>query len=480
MLAVRAARLFVCLVAPLSVACSRPAAEACFEPVGQAQSPLGKAPRNGAQYGGTTVDASGVSEGQGAPGAAADQGYGLLRIYVLLQAPGAGLTEAQKSGLADVLDDVRDTGALQAFVRAYYESPVTSKADAAGTKAKIASDIAALEPILSSRLDIIPFIQAGFLGPWGEWWDGDLEGADPGTDQQLRTLKTGVVDALKSAFPTTFIQMRYPRDIATYYPDDPQISFHDDSVLAGSDDGGTFNATKKNALWPSGDPAAQRAWIKERSVRLLSVNAGESSQSTPDVSCDALIAYLKEYRIFVFNAQWPSVVTKCSDQLKSQLHWDGPLAPAGGGGGSGGGSGGAGGGSGGPGYGTELGCWATDQRPWQLCNPQGCETGRCRRAPADGECTMYRAAACTGDWPPAGYPGEETVTVGAGGAPPVGGAGGPTGSGGTPGNGGGSGPGGGSSGAAIGGSSEPSGGVTGGGSHLPPTSGMPAGSGDCP
>jgi hypothetical protein len=334
---------------------------------------------------------------------------------------------------------------------------------------------------VSSRLDVVPFIQAGFLGPWGEWWDGDLEGADPGTDQQLRTLKTGVVDALKSAFPSTFIQMRYPRDIATYYPDDPQISFHDDSVLAGSDDGGTFNATKKNALWPSGDPAAQRAWIKERSLRLSSVNAGESSQATPDIGCDALLAYLKEYRIVVFNAQWPSVVTKCTEQLKSQLHWDGPLAPAGGGGGGGSGGAGAGGGSGGPGYGTELGCWATDQRPWQLCNPEGCESGRCRRAPADPACVMYRTSECIGDWPPAGYPGEETVSVGAGGAPPGGGGSGPSGASGAPGgSAGGALPISGAGGAVSGGSSDSSGGTPGAGNPLPKANEMPSESGDCP
>jgi Domain of unknown function (DUF4874) len=371
-----------------------------------------------------TIDSGGVSEGGGAPASAAKAGYGLLRIYVLLSAPGAGLSDAQKASLGSTLDDIKGGGVLQAFVRFYYETPVTSKANASQTVAKIASDIASAKPIVTPRLDVIPFIQAGFLGPWGEWWSGDLEGADLGKDQQLRTLKTGVVDALKSAFPSTFIQLRYPRDIANYYPDDPQVSWHDDSVLAGSDDGGTFSTTKASALWPNGDSAAQRAWIKQRSLRLSSTNAGEASEETPDVGCDALLAYLKEYRIFVFNAQWPSVVTKCSDTLKSQLHWDGPLSPPGGGGGGAG----AGGASGGPGYGTELGCWATDQRPWQLCNPDGCESERCRRAP-DEACTMYRAAACKGSWPPAGYPGEEMVPK-----PGVGGSGSGSGSGGAAGH----------------------------------------------
>jgi hypothetical protein len=419
---------FISRLAPLILllvaGCARPEAT-CKETSGLLQSSLSMAPRNGAQLGGMTIDAGGVSQGSGAPAAAGDAGYGLLRIYVILSAPGAGLSGEQSSALAGALDDARGRG-VQAFVRAYYQTPLASKANAAQTVASIHTDIAALKSVLTPRLDAIPFIQAGFLGPWGEWWDGDLEGADFGTDQQLRTLKTGVVDALRSAFPQTFIQLRYPRDIATYYPDDPQIAFHDDSVLAGSDDGGTFNPTKKTALWPSGDTATQRTWIRERSVRLSSVNAGESSEQTPDVSCDELLAYLQEYRIFVFNAQWPAVVTKCSGQLKSELAWSGPLAPADGGGSGGAGGGGNGGGNGAggspPATGSELGCWATDQRPWQLCHPEGCEADRCRRTPTDLACTMYRAAACVGSWPPAGYPGEETLgTGGGGGAPSSGG-----------------------------------------------------------
>lgn len=411
------------LLWPLATAagCSNDSPSACRESVHQLQSLLAKAPRNGAQLGGMTIDSGGIAEGSGAAAAAADAGQGLIRIYVLLSAPGAGLSGAQKSALSGVLGDLQSKG-VQAFLRFYYENALTSKANAADTVSKINTDIASAKPIVTQYLDIIPFLQAGFLGPWGEWWSGDLEGSDFGSDQELRTLKTGVVNGLKSAFPNTFIQLRYPRDIATYYEGDPQIAFHDDSVLAGSDDGGTFNATKKCPLWPDGDPDKQRSWIKQRSDKLQSFNAGEASENTPDVSCDTLLAYLKEYRIAVFNTQWPAVVTKCAAQLKSSLSYSGPLQPGSGSGGNGAGGSGAGGSSG-VGYGTELGCWATDQRPWQLCNPEGCDSGRCRRAAADAACEMYRASACQGSWPPAGYPGEETVPVSTGGSGNAGGNG---------------------------------------------------------
>jgi hypothetical protein len=385
----------VALVALLSVACSKQPQKAC-QP-GKTEEPLSEAPRNGAQMGGMTITSSGVTGGAGAPQAAADGGYGLLRLYVILDHPGSGLSSAQREGLDSTLDAITATGVLQAFLRFYYATPITSKSDASATVAAIASDIDDAADVVNDHIAHIPFIQAGFLGPWGEWWSGDLEGADFGTDQELRTLKTGVVDKLKSTFPATFIQLRYPRDIATYYADDPQIAFHDDSVLAGSDDGGTFNATKKTSLWPDGNPDAQRTWIKNRTATLGTVNAGESSESTPSVSCDTLLAYLAEYGIRVFNVQWPDAVTHCADAVKSSLFWAGPLAP-----------GSAPADEPVP-SGTELGCWATDQRPWQLCSPEGCETDRCRRQPSDPTCDMYRAPLCQGDWPPPGYPGEEML-----------------------------------------------------------------------
>lgn len=177
------------------------AQQMCAEPAKQTQSPLARAPRNGAQYGGMTIDPGGVSEGAGAPKAAADSGHGVIRIYVILSAPGAGLSVTQRSALAGTLGEIRSTGVLQALLRFYYQSPLTSKANAADSVNKIKADIASAKPTVAEYVDVIPFIQAGFLGPWGEWWGGDLEGGDFGTDQDLRVLKTGTVNALKPPTP---------------------------------------------------------------------------------------------------------------------------------------------------------------------------------------------------------------------------------------------------------------------------------------
>src|SRR5688572_27904899 len=106
--------------------------------------------------GGMTIYSSNVSEGAGAPQAAAYSGYGLLRIYVVLDHPGAGLSSAQREGLQNTLDAIQATGVLQAFLRFYYEDTVTSKSDAGSTVAAIASDIDDAKDVVDAHLGIIP------------------------------------------------------------------------------------------------------------------------------------------------------------------------------------------------------------------------------------------------------------------------------------------------------------------------------------
>lgn len=386
-------RLVLCiLTAALPLGACAPAPEAPGAETPNDQGAPVSTPRNGSQPGGMKINASGnVVEGAGKIEAAAKNGHGIVRVYVVLDHPGQGVSPGLSAALEGILRSARGVG-VRVFPRFYYESPVTSKQDAAATAQKIASDIKAAAPIVNRFTDVIPFVQAGFLGPWGEWWGGDLEGADLGDDAALRALKTGVVDAWKQAVPGLPVQMRYPRDIATYYPDDARVAFHDDAVLAADEDDGTFHASRKTKLWPDGDPQAQRSFIKERSQRLGSINAGESDEKTAYTDCGALLAYLRDYRIFVFNTEWPGATAHCADVVKAQLLWD--QKPS-----TGGGSTGV----------KVLGCWASDQRPWQQCITTGCPDPTCKRSSSDQACSMLRTSSCVGTWPPPGYPGEESA-----------------------------------------------------------------------
>lgn len=367
--------------------------------------------RNGAQPGGIQLDKDGnYTAGSDRVSYTLNNGYGIIRVYAVLGNPGDGASSGLSARLAQIFQAIRDggQGSVKVFVRFYYETPITWKSGSSDTAARIRRDIASVQGLINDYRDVIPFMQAGFLGPWGEWWGGDLEGSDYGTDNDLRTLKTGVVDAMKAAFPGLPIQMRYPRDIATYYANDSQIAFHDDAVLAGSDDQGTFYGWKGSTLWP-GDGTSegtQREFIRSRSARFGSLNAGESSEQTPAQDCGALMSYLTIYNIRVFNTDWPSAVTACAGTVKSQLTW--PTTS------SGGGSTGSGGAASTPpsNAGTVLGCWAPDQRPWQFCYPGSCGNSRCKRSPSDTSCQMYVTASCGGTWPPAGYPGDESAGVG--------------------------------------------------------------------
>jgi len=361
------------------------------------------AARNGAQPGGIELDANGnYVAGDDRVNYTLNNGYGIIRVYAVLGNPGDGASSGLQARLGQIFQAIRDggRGSVKVFVRFYYATPLTWKSGSADSASRIRRDIGSVQGLINGYRDVIPFLQAGFLGPWGEWWGGDLEGSDYGTDSDLRTLKTGVVDALKAAFPGMPIQMRYPRDIATYYANDAQIAFHDDAILAGSDDQGTFYGWKGSALWP-GDGSStqqQRDFMKSRSARLASLNAGEASEETPSLDCGTLLNYLATYNIRVFNTDWPSTVSACAGTVKSGLTWPATAGTSGGGTTTPPTTSGA-----------VLGCWATDQRPWQYCYPSSCGGDRCQRTLADSSCNMYIPSSCHGTWPPAGYSGDEST-----------------------------------------------------------------------
>lgn len=77
-------------------------------------------------------------------------------------------------------------------------------------KSVLLNHIAQLKDIPTENQDAILAVQAGFVGPWGEWhgstnFDDDLEG------------RRAIVDALLGAVPDRSVQVRTPRHKRTLY-----------------------------------------------------------------------------------------------------------------------------------------------------------------------------------------------------------------------------------------------------------------------
>ncbi|NEW78371.1 MAG: DUF4832 domain-containing protein [Gelidibacter sp.] len=125
-----------------------------------------------------------------------------------------------------------------------------------------------LKPIFADNADVIAFVQAGFIGSWGEWYY---------TTNNLTTLenKKAVINKLLEVLPKEIkIQVRTPlykqqvfnyttamgSDVGYGTSDIARVGFHNDCFLASADDYGTYqnisvekNYISKEALYvPTG------------------------------------------------------------------------------------------------------------------------------------------------------------------------------------------------------------------------------------
>jgi hypothetical protein len=136
---------------------------------------------------------------------------------------------------------------LKLIIRATYNYPqgeteYHNAKDA--TLARVRAHLEQLQPLLAENADVIAFVQAGFIGAWGEWHTSSNNLTTDRNRAQVR-------DALMAAVPAgRFIQFRYPPDLIGWTPTLPpldaalsgafRIGFHNDCFVASQTDVGTF------------------------------------------------------------------------------------------------------------------------------------------------------------------------------------------------------------------------------------------------
>jgi hypothetical protein len=151
----------------------------------------------------------------------------------------------------DRLDAAFETahrGGVKLIVRATYNYPhgETEYRDARDASLpRVLAHLAQLKPLLHRNEDVIAFMQAGFIGAWGEWHT---------SSNNLTTAesRTRIKDALLDATPVArFVQFRYPPYIQEWSPKLPamagaldgsfRVGFHNDCFLASDTDVGTYD-----------------------------------------------------------------------------------------------------------------------------------------------------------------------------------------------------------------------------------------------
>lgn len=168
----------------------------------------------------------------------------ILRLYYLEKFKTTALSQTQLDLIKTDFSRLRDAGLKCVLRFAYTDAQDGSDASVA----VISGHLDQLKPILEENKDVIAFVQAGFVGAWGEWYY---------TTNQLTTPanKKLILDKLLESFPKEIkIQVRTPKikqdfvatttamDATVGYgtTNTARLGFHNDCFMASVDDYGTY------------------------------------------------------------------------------------------------------------------------------------------------------------------------------------------------------------------------------------------------
>lgn len=144
----------------------------------------------------------------------------------------------------DVLDglninfaDMRAAG-VKAIVRFAYNQGPYPDSEPDASKEHILRHLEQLTPLLQNNVDVIAWLEAGFIGAWGEWHTS-TNGLDNISD------KRDILNAILAAIPDRFVQVRYPADLIEMYPNPEEavnahVAHHNDCFLSSNTDVGTY------------------------------------------------------------------------------------------------------------------------------------------------------------------------------------------------------------------------------------------------
>lgn len=172
----------------------------------------------------------------------------ILIVFYFDKFKDKALSTAQLTLIQNNLDRVRQSG-LKTILRFAYTDAMSGATAGDAPLNIVEEHMDQLEPVLKSNKDIIAFIQAGFIGAWGEW-HSSTNGL--GTTENQRK----VISKLLSVTPEEImIQVRTPlfkqqiynttspitEEIAYTSEDKARVGHHNDCFLSGGNEYGTYN-----------------------------------------------------------------------------------------------------------------------------------------------------------------------------------------------------------------------------------------------
>lgn len=155
------------------------------------------------------------------------------------------LPESLLNGLQTNFNDIREAG-VKAIVRVAYNAGPYPDSEPDASKSQILKHIEQLTPLLQKNSDVIAWLEAGFVGAWGEWHTS-TNGLDNIQDKQE------ILNAILKAIPNRFVQVRYPANIIEMYPNPEDavtahVAHHNDCFLSSETDVGTYERDGVNTI----------------------------------------------------------------------------------------------------------------------------------------------------------------------------------------------------------------------------------------
>ena len=159
------------------------------------------------------------------------------------------LDDAKLSVLDAAMRQIRKAGLKVIFRAAYGFTAADYRVDPQDL-ALIGRHITVMARVLTTHAPWVFAVQAGMLGPWGEW-HGSVHGNPPSLESRLAVVRTW----LEHLPDHVFLQVRRPRFLRDMAVDPHRVGWHNDALLAMPDDMGTYDA-------PGWDRSRELRWCE--------------------------------------------------------------------------------------------------------------------------------------------------------------------------------------------------------------------------
>lgn len=237
---------------------------------------------------------------------------GVRIVYAMVRLDGyksSALPASLLSRLRTAFANARQSGVkvIPRFVYNYPASETEYRDVTDASLSRVLAHIAQLKPVLQENTDVIAYLQAGFIGAWGEWHTSSNGLASS-------TNRTAIRDALLDAMPKDqFVQFRYPPHLMAWFASAPGESsalngsaasrsgVHNDCFLASATDVGTYS-----------DNASTRTEQRNYTMALSKVSpfGGETCDpadedgAQPRTSCAAILGEGKQFSLTYLNSEY--------------------------------------------------------------------------------------------------------------------------------------------------------------------------------